>query len=263
MKTSCLPICFFDDIRGGRLSLDQWHQMAAGMGLDGVEVYEPLLDSRDKNSLLRLRKKLRKLRLDISMLTGYANIADTDPKGWQAAVDGLKGHIEIAAIIGATIVRSIAGKWRVGSTRDTQLNYVARALRELIPFAANYGVHIALENHPQIGTKVEDFLEIVRRVRVPELQINLDTSNAMLSGGNVVALAEEVKDRVIHVHASDRFPNMDHCAVGEGVVNFPAIFKILKGAGFDGWISMEVGGVRGEDGIRQSLEYVRQVWEAA
>jgi sugar phosphate isomerase/epimerase len=56
---------------------------------------------------------------------------------------------------------------------------------------------------------------------------------------------------------------MDHCAVGEGVVDFPTIFKILKGAGFDGWISMEVGGARGEDDIRRSLEYVRQVWEAA
>jgi sugar phosphate isomerase/epimerase len=51
--------------------------------------------------------------------------------------------------------------------------------------------------------------------------------------------------------------------VGEGVVDFPAIFKILKEAGFDGWISMEVGGTGSRQSIADSLAYVKEKWSEA
>ncbi|NOZ22396.1 MAG: sugar phosphate isomerase/epimerase [Planctomycetes bacterium] len=73
-----------------------------------------------------------------------------------------------------------------------------------------------------------------------------------------------VKDRVVHVHASDRDAELEHTVVGEGVVDFPAIFRVLKHeASFDGWISLEAGGARGEEGIRDGVEYVRRAWEEA
>ncbi|NOZ22942.1 MAG: sugar phosphate isomerase/epimerase, partial [Planctomycetes bacterium] len=198
----------------------------------------------------------------ISMLTTYGNIANTDVNEWQVAVDMIRRSIEVAAIIGTTNVRIVPGKWRIGSTRDMQINYVVRALRELIPFAAKYGVTLAMENHPEVGLKIDDFLDILRRVNQPDLKVNLDTSNALLAGDDPVRLAREVRDHVVHVHASDRLSNGTHCPIGQGIVPFPEIFKILKSAGYDGWISMEVGGAKGEEGIRQSREYVMETWEA-
>lgn len=263
MKTSCLPICFFEAIQSGRMSLSRWHTLAASIGLDGVEVYVPFLKSTEKEYLVGIRKELHSFNLEVSMLTGYGNMADTSPRVWQAAVDEVKRNVEIAAILGAPIVRVIAGQRKIGSTRDTQINYVCRALREAVLFASKYGVVLAMENHPEIGVKNEDFMEIIRRANLRELKVNLDTSNSLLSGDDPVALAKDVAGRVIHVHASDRSANLDHCPLGEGVVRFPAIFGLLKKAGFDGWISMEVGGARGEEGIRSSLDYLKRTWKAA
>ncbi|NOZ23849.1 MAG: hypothetical protein GXP25_22450, partial [Planctomycetes bacterium] len=89
-----MPICFFEVLKKGELTLSAWHQMAADIGLDGVEVYEPFLEGYDKNYLLGIRKELRALDLDISMLTTYGNIANTDVNEWQVAVDMIRRSIE-------------------------------------------------------------------------------------------------------------------------------------------------------------------------
>jgi sugar phosphate isomerase/epimerase len=64
----------------------------------------------------------------------------------------------------------------------------------------------------------------------------------------------------VHVHASDRDRDLKHTVEGEGVVDFPSIFGILKKTGFDGWISLESGSDKGKEGIRQGMEYVKRVW---
>ena len=83
----------------------------------------------------------------------------------------------------------------------------------------------------------------------------------MMSGETAVQLAEIVKERVVHVHASDRNRQLEHQVVGEGCVPFAEIFRILKSASFDGWISLEAGGTKGQQGIAAGMRYVRGIWE--
>jgi len=263
MNVGCIPICFFEEIRAGRMTLDQWHEMAAGLGLEGVEIYEGHLDNRERRYLKSVSAGVRVNGLRISMFTGYCDLAHPNPQEWERQVEHVRQNVESALILGAKVVRIVAGSWRVGTTRDTLINNVVRALRECIPYARERGVELAFEDHPQIGTKIEDFVEIIKRATGTGVKVNLDTSNPLLDGDDPVKLAEMVKDRVIHVHVSDRHENLDHAVIGEGVVDFPAIFRILKSAGYDGWLSLVVGGMRGADGIRASIEYVRKTWDNA
>ena len=103
-------------------------------------------------------------------------------------------------------------------------------------------------------------MRILELVDDDRLKVNLDTSNPMVSGDSSVELTELVKDRVVHVHASDRGRDLEHTVEGEGLVDFPSIFASLKKAGFDGWISLESGSDKGRKGIRQGMEYVKRVW---
>jgi sugar phosphate isomerase/epimerase len=56
------------------------------------------------------------------------------------------------------------------------------------------------------------------------------------------------------------------CALGEGRVNFPAVLKVLRTAGYRGPFSLEIEGMAGEDlncegylhRLRQSLNYLQQ-----
>ena len=119
---------------------------------------------------------------------------------------------------------------------------------------------LALEDHPQIGTGVEDFTEIFSLVDDNRLKVNLDTGNPMTAGDSPVELAERVKERVVHVHAKDRGQQLEDRVIGEGCVPFAEIFKILKSANFDGWISLEGGGAKGRQGIVEGMRTVRALW---
>ena len=56
-------------------------------------------------------------------------------------------------------------------------------------------------------------------------------------------------------------------ALGEGVVDFPACIQILEAAGFDGPLTLELEGIKGEafteqlakDRVEASIAYLRQI----
>ena len=48
-----------------------------------------------------------------------------------------------------------------------------------------------------------------------------------------------------------------HGVTGEGMNDYDAIFRILRGAGFAGWISIE-DGMNGMDEMRRSVDFLRR-----
>jgi sugar phosphate isomerase/epimerase len=50
--------------------------------------------------------------------------------------------------------------------------------------------------------------------------------------------------------------SIQHGVIGNGLNDYNAIFRILKEAGFDGWISIE-DGMDGMDELRQSAKFLR------
>ena len=53
---------------------------------------------------------------------------------------------------------------------------------------------------------------------------------------------------------------LSHGEIGKGLNDYDAIFSILKGAGFDGWISIE-DGVDGMDQLERSVTFLRKKLE--
>lgn len=120
---------------------------------------------------------------------------------------------------------------------------------------------IALEDHPDIGLHIQDFLDIIELVDDERLKVNLDTWNPSYVGEDCVDLVPHVADRVVHVHCADSRPGLEHkLPLGEGTVTFRPIFAALKSAGFDGWISMEIGGDVGAETIAAGMDFVKRTW---
>ena len=102
-----------------------------------------------------------------------------------------------------------------------------------------------------------------------------DPSNATVGGFDPVAFLEKVKHRVVSMHASDRYPRraprsricarrrappgypakLLHGETGCGLNDYDAIFRILAGVGFAGWISIE-DGVNGLDEMARSVAFL-------
>ena len=103
-----------------------------------------------------------------------------------------------------------------------------------------------------------------------------DPSNAIVGGFDPIRFLDQVKDRVVTMHASDRFlapgASLDdlksadgaagyasalmHGETGKGLNDYDAIFSRLAGVGFDGWISVE-DGMNGLDELRRSVEFLK------
>lgn len=169
----------------------------------------------------------------------------------------------MAVLLRTSIVRVTAGSWPKNVGRDQALGFVADCLKRSLDYAEEKGVMLALEDHAEIGTAIEDFTGILDLVNDERLKVNLDTSNPLRSNDSPVELAQRVKHRVVHVHASDVDDGLAHAVAGEGRVPFREIFTVLRSAGFDGWVSLEAGGERGKHGIAQGLKYIKEVWDNA
>jgi len=141
-----------------------------------------------------------------------------------------------------------------------------------------------MENHykdnywryPEFAQRREIFLEIVNQINSPWFGVNFDPSNALVAGEDPLVLLESVKNKVVTMHASDRYlesgtledlraqdgslgyaTNLKHGVIGKGLNDYNRIFQILKGVGFDGWVSIE-DGVNGLEELQQSVAFLRK-----
>jgi len=260
MQISCIPICLFKELLHDKtLPLRDWIDMAADLGLDGIEMYEPYLESWDESYMAKLADSVYDAGLKISMFTSYSDFSSLDIAKREQETAHVKQAVDAAVTFRTDIVRLTAGSWIDGLGEEDVLQNIADGLRGCLNYAEEKQVMLALEDHPVVGTKISDFVKILELVDDERLKVNLDTSNPMVSGDNSVDLVKLVADRVVHLHASDRLKELQHCREGLGEVNFAGVFKVLKDVGYDGWISLEAGG-DGKEDIRMGIEYIRKVW---
>lgn len=127
-----------------------------------------------------------------------------------------------------------------------------RRLRARAELAGEYGITLSLETHPDLGENATEARATLLAVEHPALRWNLDTANLYYYNRNVDAVSETRKglDFIASVHLKDTnggyrawwFP-----ALGEGVVDFPAVFSLLNERGFHGPFTLELEGIEGED----------------
>jgi inosose dehydratase len=114
--------------------------------------------------------------------------------------------------------------------------------------------------HHHCATFVETATEIDRLMRGTDpglVGLCLDTGHAAFGGGDPATIISRWRDRIWHVHLKDCDPAVraraaeeqwDYqqsvsagvfCEIGRGTVDFPAVLKLLRGTGYDGWLVVE------------------------
>jgi inosose dehydratase len=163
-----------------------------------------------------------------------------------------------------------------GSDLDSALWRLDQAARR----CRDAGVTAAL--HPEVGSFVESPQEIETVLDRVDLGLCLDTGHVAIGGGDPVALARDLGDRISHVHLKDvssellsrlRRGDVDvetaweqglFCTFGEGEVDLTGVLARL--ASYEGWLVVEQDriAVRVDDvatvreAERRNLEFVRE-----
>jgi len=285
MKLAAFPKCYMDQLVTERsMSVFDWIEMASDLPVDGLELYDGFLESFDEAYLARVRSALGRRRMAMPMLCYSPDFTSPDPHERHREIEREKRAIDLTAALGGRFCRVLSGQRRPEVTRAQGIAWVVESIRELLPYAASRGVVLAMENHykdnfwkhPEFAQKRDVYLAIVNRIDSPWFGVQYDPSNAILAGDDPIELLELVKHRVVTMHASDRYLKpghtleelrtvedavgyaaiLSHGVVGRGLNDYPRIFRILREAGYDGWVSIE-DGVNGLEEIRESAEFLR------
>ncbi len=278
-KAFMRPLC-----KDGTMTLREWVDLAAPLGLDGLEYYSGMLELADPARWADARRTVEGRGLAIPMLCCSPDFSHPEAAFRQAEIEKEKNWIRMAAALGAGFCRVLSGQRRPELTRARGIELVAQSIEACLPEAERCGVTLIIENHykddfwsyPEFAQKMDVFCELVERVQHPRFGVNYDPSNAFLAGDDPLELLQRVKHRVVTMHASDRSliegtledlrreeggaegyaKRLRHGEIGQGLNNYDAIFGTLRSVGFDGWISIE-DGVDGMEQLKASVAFVR------
>ncbi len=278
-KAFMRPLC-----KDGTMTLREWVDLAAPLGLDGLEYYSGMLELADPARWADARRTVEERGLVIPMLCCSPDFSHPDAEFRRAEIEKEKNWIRMAAALGAGFCRVLSGQRRPELTRERGIELVAQSIEACLPEAERCGVTLIIENHykddfwsyPEFAQKMDVFCELVERVKHPRFGVNYDPSNAFLAGDDPLELLQRVKHRVVTMHASDRTliegtledlrreeggaegyaKRLRHGEIGKGLNDYDAIFGTLRSVGFDGWISIE-DGVDGMEQLKASVAFVR------
>ena len=269
------------------MSVEQWIDDAHAMlDVDGLEFYWGFTPRQDA-AISRLRERMESVGLAMPMMCYSPDFTQPDAVARAREVEAQRRVIEVTAQLGGGLCRVLSGQRRPELSIDDGVKYAAECIAALLPDAERHGVVLILENHykdgywdfPEFAQKREVFLQLLDAIpRSPWFGVNYDPSNAIVAGDDPLQLLDDVKDRVVSMHASDRYFEggtladlqqlgahqgyasiLKHGIIGRGLNDYDAIFSTLKRAGFNGWISIEDGNdpAVGMEHLRLSAEFLR------
>ena len=290
LQLSAFPKCYLDDIAGTRtMTVFDWIHMARDLDADGLEMYEGFFTSLEPAYLDQVGSAIHAAGFAMPMLCCSPDFTNPDAGERQRAVDHEAAMIAVTRRLGGprAVCRVLSGQRYPEVSREQGLEWVVAAIERLLPVAREHDLVLGLENHykdgfwryPEVAQKQDVFLELL--TAIPDRQhfgVQYDPSNALVAGDDPVELLQAVAQRVVSMHASDRYlapgatldelrqsdgtlgysPNLRHGVTGQGLNDYHAIFRILAAHQYRGWISLE-DGMNGMEEMVESLRFLREM----
>ena len=291
MPLAAFPKCFLDALSVEHsMSAEEWIDLAASrLDIDGLEFYWGFTPAGDAAHLAQLRRRVEERGLQIPMMCYSPDFTKPEAGERQQEVERQKQAISVTAALGGKYCRVLSGQRRPDVSVAEGVQYAAECITACLPHAEQHNIVLILENHykdgywqyPELAQKRDVFLQLLHAIpHSPHFGVNYDPSNAIIAGDDPIALLEDVKTRVVTMHASDRYLEgatlddlhkleahptqgyasiLKHGVIGQGFNDYDQIFTILKNAGFHGWISIEDGQdpTVGMEHLKQSADFLR------
>lgn len=187
--------------------------------------------------LCAVKDRMERLGLVPFSLSGHCNLMDA------ARLPDFIMNMRLANFFGCDYIVSSIGEAHLKDNATAGNELLAQNIRSLVPHLETYGLTLVLELHGEHATG-GIMKEIVRLVGSERVKINYDTANCVYYG-NVDAASDidTCMEDVAYLHIKDKagersawnFP-----ALGQGYVDFDAIFKKLEAARNPAPLSVEI-----------------------
>lgn len=271
--------------KDGTMMVSEWIELAVKLDIDGLEWYAGFLEMENKSNWLRFRRQVEDHGKVIPMMCCSPDFTHPDKSFRDKEIIKQKRWIDMTHTLGGSYCRVLSGQRRPELSMDEGVKLAAECIEACLPYAQERSITLILENHykddfweyPEFAQKMDVFCKLVDQIQHPNFGVNYDPSNTYLAGEDPLELLYRVSNRVVTMHASDRYlkegtiedlrreeggaagyaKRLSHGEIGKGLNDYDAIFKELKRVGFNGWISIE-DGVDGMDQLARSVTFLRK-----
>lgn len=237
-----------------KFPIEKAMEHAAQLGFDGVEVLHRGMEEDGAAYINGLKQIAFKNGLALPLFSIHQDFVSPDANERAQQVAHTKRCIDLASQFGIPCVRLNSGRWKTiksfddlmkvkgdepplaGYTNKDAIQWCVQSIEQCLPHAEKAGVVLALENHWGLTTSVDTLLQIWRAVHSPWLGINLDTGNFP---GDPYAGIEKLAPYATIVQAKTYYGGGEWYTLD---LDYRKIAGILRQAGYQGWVSLEMEG---------------------
>ena len=103
---------------------------------------------------------------------------------------------------------------------------------------------------------IADYTDLYEFAKQNGFYLTLDTAHCMSKGISPATFFEEFYDRINNVHLSDYRDYQCHLPLGQGIIDFDALFAVLGEFRYAGYLTLEVDGTEPEI-IAENIDQVK------
>ncbi len=202
-------------------------RMALDRGLRSIECSPAFFQGYSDRQLSEFREFLAEKNLGLFLDTGGHDYArDITP---------LRQAVEMAHRLGVRVIRTTVSNLLEGDRRQygfagwkQYLENLVEPLKQIMPLAEKRDIALGIENHQDLCSW--ELCWLCEQVGSARLGVTMDCGNALSVGETPLAFAGRVMPLLKHVHLKDYTVHptpsgyrLKRCALGKGVVDWPAL----------------------------------------
>jgi len=267
--------------RDPKVTIAQVIEKAAALGVEGVDILHRQMDIPEKEPLTaehrahlaQLKRLAFRHGIDLICLSIHQDFVDPDREYLRQQVEHTKKCLEIAYELGVPCLRLNSGRWNTiksfddlmkargeepilpGYTEDDGFKWCQDCIEQCLPKAAECGVIMAVENHWGLTRTAEGLLRLANAIQSPWFGVLMDTGNFLEDPYDKLA---KIASKTVMVQAKTYPGGGEWYSLD---LDYRRIAKILRDAGFTGYVSLEMEGKEPADtAVPRSIAMLREAF---
>lgn len=237
-KISLNAYSFNEPLRSGKTNLEAVMEFCAEQGFDAIDLtgyYIPGYPEIPADEYIyHLKRKAHRLGLEISGTGIRTEFAEPDNATRTREVAFVKKWIEVAAKLGAPVIRIFSGKALPANYTWPQVaDWISEDIKACVEHGKKHGVIVAVQNHNDFILTADQAIRLIKKVDSEWFGLVLDTGSFVteepyseIQKSAEYAVNWQVKEKLNYQGKSER-------------MNLERLFKIIHESSYRGYLPIE------------------------